>query len=378
MSHDVGAEAASGSPASRNPLKIGMVGAGNISRQYVDTIVRCDDLRLTAVSDLDLGRAASVADPLDAWSGDVESLMHRDDVDVVLNLTVPQAHAEVSLAAISAGKGVYVEKPFAATLEEGRAMLHAARSAGVVIGSAPDTVLGTGVQTARAALDSGKIGTPTSATATMVRRGHETWHPNPDFYYLPGGGPLLDMGPYDVASLVTLLGPVERVIGAGSAPQDYRVIGSGPRAGERIPVSTPSHVTGVLVHSSGVLSTLVMSFDGVDTQAAHLEIQGTEGSMAMPDPNHFQGPVQVSSGGGQWSTLPVLAGYSEAARGYGLTDLFWSGAFAGDPQAGRAQGELGLHVLDIMDGVLRAIDTGSAVSIESTCERPQAVPLSNR
>ena len=360
------------------PLRIGMVGAGNISGQYLKTIGRLDDLRLTAVADLDVQRAREVAEPHGAAALSTEQLMAREDVDAVLNLTIPAAHAEVARAAAEAGKAVYTEKPLAATTAEGRSMLEAAQRAGVVLGSAPDTVLGTGVQTARAAVDAGDIGTPTSATATMVTPGHEVWHPNPDFYYQPGGGPLLDMGPYYVTSLVTLLGPVSRVVGAASALREERVIGSGPRTGERIPVSTPSHVTGALVHASGAVSTLVMSFDGADTGAAPIEVHGTEASLAVPDPNHFAGEVRLSHGRGEWYGLPVSAGYRGAARGYGLADLLWSGAFDGDPSAGRAQGELGLHVLEVMEGVLASAECGASVEIASAPARPARVPLDER
>ncbi len=360
------------------PLTVGLIGAGHISAQYLATLARLDDLRLVAVADLDVERARTAAEQAGAVGTTVEGLLERDDVAAVLNLTVPAAHAETSLAAIEAGKGVYVEKPLAATTTDARRMVDAAAAAGVVLGGAPDTVLGTGIQTARAAVDSGMVGTPVSATATMVTPGHERWHPAPDFYYQPGGGPLLDMGPYYVTSLVTLLGPVVRVIGAASALRGERVIGSGPRAGERITVSTPSHVTGALVHASGAISTLVMSFDGTATRAANIEVHGTEGSLTVPDPNRFTGPVSLATPQDSWRDLPVSAGYRGAARGYGLADLHWSGAFAGEPTAGRAQGALAFHVLEVMEGVLEAAREGHSVTMTSTVARPDAVPLDDR
>ncbi|MFC7406270.1 Gfo/Idh/MocA family protein [Georgenia alba] len=361
------------------PLRVGLVGAGNISAQYLATFDRLADLELVAVADLDLERARSVAEQHGAVGLKVPELLSRDDVDAVVNLTVPAAHADVSLAAVAAGKGVYVEKPLAATTAAATQMLDAASAAGVVLGGAPDTVLGTGVQTARSAVDGGAIGIPTSAMATMVTPGHERWHPAPDFYYQPGGGPLLDMGPYYITALVTLLGPVVRVIGAASALRDERVIGSGPRAGTRIPVSTPSHVTGALVHASGAISTLLMSFDAVASRAANIEVHGTEGSLAVPDPNHFAGTVSVATTEDPaWRELPVSAGYRGAARGYGLADLLWEGAFASDPTAGRAQGVVAFHVLEVMEGVLEAAREGRSVEITSTVERPAAVPLDDR
>ena len=362
----------------RRTLNVGLIGAGNISGQYLQTLSRLEDLHLLAVADLDLDRARQVAEAGGARGMSVEELLASSEVEAVINLTIPRAHAETSLAALGAGKGVYVEKPFAATVAEGQQMLAAAEAAGVVMGSAPDTVLGTGVQTARAAVDAGQIGTPMSAVATMVTAGHESWHPNPDFYYQPGGGPLLDLGPYYVTSLVTLLGPVTSVIGASSALRAEREIGSGPRAGEKLSVSTPSHITGALIHESGAISTLVMSFDGTASQAPPIEVHGTEGSMAVPDPNHFAGEVQIARERGRWESVETAGGYVQAGRGYGLADLLWSGAFDGDPTRGRAQGALGLHVLEVMAGVLTASETGAAVSIASRADRPSAVPLDPR
>ncbi|MFI7387313.1 Gfo/Idh/MocA family protein [Streptomyces sp. NPDC049813] len=360
-----------------SPLTIGLIGAGTISGQYLETIGRLDDLALVAVADLDAARAAATADACGATATTVAQLLRRDDIDAVLNLTVPAAHADTSLATIGAGKAVYVEKPLAATVEGARGMLDAAAAAGVVLGCAPDTVLGTGVQTARAAIDGGAIGRPVSATATMVTPGHERWHPAPDFYYQPGGGPLFDMGPYYLTTLVTLLGPVVSVTGAASALRGERVIATGPRAGHRIPVATPTHVTGALVHASGAISTLLMSFDAVSTHAAPIEVHGTDGSLAVPDPNLFSGDVRLDTGGG-WEVLPVSAGYRQAARGYGLADLLWSGAFAGDPTAGRAQGTLAFHVLEVMQAVLTAATEARAIPLTTTTPRPAPVPLDPR
>ena len=352
-------------------MKVGMIGCGVISRQYLETFERLPDVELVAVADLDAARAQAIAE---GWEGvralTVYELITDPEVDTVLNLTIPAAHAEVDLRAIAAGKSVYSEKPFAVTTEEGAAVLEAAAAAGVLTGSAPDTVLGTGTQTARAVIDEGLIGTPIAAMATMVTPGHERWHPHPDFYYLPGGGPLLDMGPYYIHALVTLLGPVSAVVGAASRLRTERTIGSGPREGETIPVTTDTHVTGVLVHESGVLSTLVMSFDAVATSAHPIEIHGTGGTLAVPDPNRFNGDVELHRlGGDGWETLPVSGGYEGASRGIGLQDMAVRGGNL------RASGELGQHVLEVMNGVLEAASSGARVEITSTVERPAAVPL---
>ena len=355
------------------PLKVGIIGCGAIIAQYLTNFRRLDQIELVAVADLDPVRAQAVADDYDGVRAvSVDELLAADDVDLVLNLTIPAAHADVALKAIAAGKSVYGEKPLAATTAEAQQVLAAAREAGVVVGCAPDTVLGTGIQTARKAIDDGLIGAPISATATMVTPGHERWHPNPDFYYQPGGGPLLDMGPYYVSALVTLLGPVVSVIGAASHTRNERTIGSGPRAGETVPVNIDSHVTGVLVHASGALSTLFMSFDAVKSKSPNIEIHGERGSLVVPDPNHFDGDVQLFALGAEdWQTLPVSAGYVDSGRGFGIADLAATPP-GSEPRVG---GQLAYHALEVMESVLASAKTGTAVQIQSTAARPAAVEL---
>lgn len=355
------------------PLRVGVVGTGAISGAYLSTFERLETVRLVAVADLDAARAASVAAERGVRALTVAELTTDPEVDLVLNLTVPAAHAEVALQAVAGGKAVYGEKPLAATLADAKAVLDAADAAGVRVGCAPDTVLGTGVQTARKAVDDGLIGLPVAATATMTTPGHERWHPNPDFYYQPGGGPLLDMGPYYVTALVTLLGPVESVVGAASHTRATRTIGSGPRAGQTVPVDVDTHVTGVLRHASGALSTLVMSFDAVATRASNIEVHGQAGSLVVPDPNGFGGDVELHELGGAWRTLPPSAGYRDAARGYGVADL----AATPDGVPARASGELAYHVLEVMTALLASAGAGTAVQVESRCERPAPVPLSD-
>ncbi|WP_458084884.1 Gfo/Idh/MocA family protein [Streptomyces malaysiensis] len=354
------------------PLRIGMVGAGKISGAYLSTLERLTSVRLTAVTDLDRGRAESVAEQVAhevAVAPDVAALVARDDVDAVLNLTIPAVHAEVALAALGAGKHVYGEKPLAAGREEADAVLAAAREAGLRVGCAPDTVLGTGTQTARKAVDDGLIGRPVAATAFMTTAGHEKWHPDPEFYYRPGGGPLLDMGPYYLSALVHLLGPVVKVTGASSRPRTERAIGSGPRAGHTFPVEIDTHVTGVLEHAGGALSTLVMSFDIRAARLPRIEVHGTDASLSVPDPNGFDGAVEIHRGDG-WESLPVSAGFRDAGRGIGLADL--SGALsAGRPH--RASAELAAHVLDVMLTLMEAAAQERAHPVGSTCERPAPV-----
>ncbi|QIQ06207.1 Gfo/Idh/MocA family protein [Streptomyces liangshanensis] len=356
------------------PLRIGMVGAGKISGAYLDTLERLDNVRLTAVTDLDASRAEAVAArvPGAEVAGSVAELVVRSDVDAVLNLTVPAVHAEVARVALAVGKHVYGEKPLTATREEADALLAFAGADGPRIGCAPDTVLGTGVQTARKAVDDGLIGRPVAATAFMTTAGHERWHPDPEFYYRPGGGPLLDMGPYYLTALVHLLGPVVRVTGAASRPRAEREIGSGPRAGERFAVEVDTHVTGVLEHAGGALTTLMMSFDVHAARLPRIEVHGTEGSLSLPDPNGFDGPVDLHPAGGAWQTLPVSAGRVGAGRGEGLSDLADAIA-AGRPH--RASAEVARHVLDVMLTLLDSARAGSALPVESTCARPDPVAL---
>ncbi|TKK79056.1 Gfo/Idh/MocA family oxidoreductase [Herbidospora galbida] len=346
------------------PVKVGMIGCGKVSVQYTTTLANLPGLVLYAVADLDPARALAAATETGARSLGVDDLI--DACDLVVNLTIPAAHTEVALRAIAAGKDVYGEKPLAATLDEAKTII--AKGAGVKLGCAPDTVLGTGFQTARHHLDAGLIGRPAAAVATMVTGGPEPWHPDPDFYYRPGGGPLLDMGPYYVTALVALLGPVVSVIGASSRARSERVIGSGHRQGERLPVTTDTHVTGVLTHASGALSTLIMSFDGATSRAPNIEVHGELGTMIVPDPNRFDGDVLVHRVGGTWETLPVAAGYRDTGRGIGVYDLVTA------PRP-RASGEVALHVLDVMESLLRSAATGRAETVESTCERPEPVPL---
>ncbi|MFZ7087856.1 Gfo/Idh/MocA family protein [Curtobacterium sp. RRHDQ10] len=372
---------------------IGIVGLGVIAQAYLETLRDHPRIRIAAVADLDAARAEAVAATLPGTDAvPVDDLHRHPGVQTVLNLTIPAAHTEVALAAIAAGRSVYGEKPLAVTMADADRVIEAADGAvaadpgrRVRVGSAPDTVLGTGTQTARAAIDDGMIGRPTAAVATMVTPGHEAWHPNPDFYYREGGGPLLDMGPYYVTALVHLLGPVRAVVGSASALRDVRTIGSGPRAGEEIPVSTPTHVTGILEHTNGALSTIVTSFDAVATTAAPIEVHGERATLQVPDPNGFAGEVRLRElGADDWLVLEPSAGYVDGARGVGLLDFLDAGTSGPtstdgregtDSTAGRANGALARHVLEVMTGVLRSAETGTRVAMVTTTERPAPVPL---
>ena len=355
------------------PLRVGIIGCGTIAGQYLDTFARLDSVALVALADLAPERAVALAERVPgARALSIDDLLVDPDVQLVINLTIPAAHAEVSLRALAAGKEVYTEKPLTADLDSAAEVLAVADAAGLWVGCAPDTVLGTGIQTARKVIDDGLVGRPISATATMMTPGHERWHPNPDFYYQPGGGPLLDMGPYYVTALVQLLGPVVSVTGAASRIREERTIGSGPRAGETVPVGIDTHVTGVLTHASGALSTLVMSFDAVATHSASIEVHGETGSVSVPDPNLFDGEVLVRTlQGDGWATQPASAGYVGAGRGVGVHDRAVASGIAP-----RASGAVAFHVLEVMQSLLRSAGEGRAIAIESTVVRPDPVPLS--
>lgn len=356
-----------------DPHRVGIVGLGVISRAYLNTLANHPAVRIAALADLDASRSAAAAATIPgAEAVSVERLLARPDVQTVLNLTIPAAHADISLGAIDAGKNVYVEKPLAVTFPDGRSIIQRAASAGVRVGCAPDTVLGTGTQTARAAIDGGLIGRPLSASAVMVTPGHERWHPNPDFYYAPGGGPLLDMGPYYISALIHLLGPVRAVGGAVSRLRAERIIGSGPRIGQRIPAEVDTHVTGVLEHANGALSTITTSFDGVATTAAPIEVHGETGTLAVPDPNDFDGEVRLFAlGGTEWRALEPQAGYAEGSRGIGLIDL----VRADGQRPPRTGGDVALHVLETMTTLLQSAAQGQRIELTTVVERPAPVPL---
>jgi predicted dehydrogenase len=357
------------------PLRIGVIGVGKISEQYFAEFPKLPGLRLVAVADLDKDRAAAVASEQGVAARTVDELIASDDVDAVLNLTIPAAHAEIALRALEAGKHVYGEKPLALNPGEARPVLALARERGLRVGSAPDTVLGTGVQTSRRLLDSGEIGTPVAATAFWTAPGHELWHPAPQFYYLPGGGPLFDMGPYYLSALVTLLGPVVRVSGTTGRSARERTVETGQLAGTVLTVDVDTHVSALLEHASGVTSTVMVSFDVWAARLPHIEVYGTQGTIAVPDPNQFTNSAELwTSDDRQWRTVPTSAGYADAGRGYGLADM--ARAIETD-RPHRASAELAFHVLEIMDAVVHAGDHHVVVELLSTVERPALVPFNS-
>jgi len=357
-----------------NTTKVGLVGCGNISGIYFEAGKTFEILEIVACADLFRERAEEKAREHGIPKAyNVEELLADPEVEVVLNLTIPNAHGTVGLAALEAGKSVYNEKPLAISREEARRMLETADSKGLRVGCAPDTFMGGGLQTCRKLIDDGWIGRPVAATAFMMSHGPETWHPDPDFFFQPGAGPMFDMGPYYLTALATLLGPVRRVTGSAQSAFPERTILSQPKYGQTIKVNTPTHVAGVMDFESGVVGTLVTSFDVWSSELPRIEIYGTEGSMSLPDPNTFGGPVRVRrAGASEWSTVPLTHSYPNNSRGLGLADMAY-GIRSGRPH--RANGELAYHVLDLMHAFHDASREGRHVELASRCERPAALPL---
>lgn len=357
-------------------LRIGLLGSGAISAKYLDTFRRMPQLELVACADLVRERSADLAR---RWGQPIRvcepaELLASNEVDLVLNLTVPTAHAETADAALECGKHVYVEKPLATTVEAAEQLVAKASGLGLRVGCAPDTVLGTGVQTARAVIEQGRIGRPTAAIATLLGTGPDNRHPNPHFFYQPGAGPLLDMGPYYLTTLVTLLGPVQRVSALGHASSRTRPIIEGPNAGGSIEVNVNTHVSATLEHADGALSTLVTSFDvPAGSRLPRIEIFGTHGTLGVPDPNQFHGDVVTRADrGSEWAVVPATAGFVEASRGIGVADLADSLA-VGVPH--RASAELAAHVVEVLSAIERSVKTLRAVDIVSSPPIPAAVGL---
>ncbi|MGH2409442.1 MAG: Gfo/Idh/MocA family protein, partial [Chloroflexota bacterium] len=301
----------------------------------------------------------------------VEELLADPTIELIVNLTIPRAHASVGQAVLGAGKSLYTEKPLALTREEGCALLEMARERGLRVGGAPDTFLGAALQTGRKLIDEGAIGEPVAVIAHMLCHGHESWHPDPAFYYQPGGGPLFDMGPYYLTALVSLLGPIRYVNGMARASFPERVITSQPRRGEKIVVEVPTHAAAALQFVSGPIATLVTSFDVWKSDAQLLEIHGSVGSLSLPDPNGFEGAVRLHRmGEGGWSDIPLIPGYRGNSRGIGVADLAEA---IRDGRPPRASGDLAYHVLDVMQALHETSADGQRRTIESTCERPEAL-----
>ena len=353
-------------------VKVGIIGCGNISGAYLYWSKKFDAIEIVACADLVPERAEAKAAEAGIRACSVDELLADPEIQIVLNLTIPRAHAEVNLAALQAGKHAYCEKPFAVTREDGQKVLATAAAKKLLVGGAPDTFLGGGIQTCRKLIDEGAIGEPVAATAFMACRGHESWHPDPEFYYDLGGGPMFDMGPYYLTALVNLLGPVRRVCGSARISFPERLITSEPKKGKKIQVVTPTHIAGTMDFANGAIGTVVMSFDVVAHRLPIIEIYGSEGTLLVPDPNGFGGPVRLRKLGDQDWTEVRLTHADQVGRSMGVADMACALKLGRKPRAG---GELCYHVLDVMHAFDESSKAGRHIELESRCDRPEALPV---
>jgi predicted dehydrogenase len=351
----------------------GIIGCGNISNIYLKADKTFANLNLVACADLDMERARAKAAEYNIKAYTVAELLADPTIEIVVNLTIPGAHATVAMQALQAGKATYSEKPFALNRDDGRKLLIEASKRDLRIGCAPDTFLGGGLQTCRKLVDDGVIGEPVAATAFMMSHGHEHWHPSPEFYYQHGGGPMFDMGPYYLTALVAILGPVKQVAGMTRITFPERTITSQPKFGQRVTVEVPTHVAGLMEFANGAIGTIIQTFDVWGANLPRLELHGTEGSLSMPDPNTFGGPVRVKlKNKSEWEDVPLTHIYTENSRGLGVADL---AAAMSTGRAHRASGELAHHVLDIMQAFHDGSDSAQHIPLTSTCERPAMLPV---
>jgi predicted dehydrogenase len=353
-------------------LGIGVIGCGVISKAYMTAMKQFDHIELRAVADMRSEPAEQRAKEFGVPGMRVDQMLKRDDIDIVVNLTVPLAHTDVSLAVLRAGKHVHSEKPLGVNMAEARKVMELAEEKGLRVGCAPDTFLGGGHQTARKLIDDGAIGTPIGGSAFFMCPGHERWHPAPGFYYLRGGGPMLDMGPYYITNLIQLLGPIRSVMGSATRTRSQRLITSEPLNGTVIPVEVSTHVTGQLEFESGAVVSITMSFDVPKHKHTPIEIYGTEGSILVPDPNRFGGEVHVARTGGDWELQPHTHAHTDGEfRSIGVADMA-SAILHNRPH--RASGALALHALEAMEAFQTSSDEGRRVLLETTVERPAMLP----
>jgi predicted dehydrogenase len=358
------------SEGKKGPVGVGFIGAGVISDQYLTNLTKFPDVKVHFIADLDLARAKSQADKWGvAGSGTVDELLAHPDVEIVVNLTIPAAHADVDLKCIAVGKHVWSEKPYAVTREEGQAVIDAAAAAGVLVCVAPDTILGGGIQTGLRAITDGQIGKPLTAITMFQAPGPEVWHPSPEFLFAKGAGPLMDMGPYYLSTLVSIFGAVKRVTGTGSKARDTRVIATGPKAGTEFPVEVPSHVSALIEFESGASAQSTFSFESGMVRMGFVEINGSEGTISLPDPNMFDGTNKLLSGMIDVKEIHLTG--KTYGRGTGVLEMAQS---IREGRQVRIPGEIAFHVLDIMLSINEAIETKSWVEVKSTLPLIKPLP----
>lgn len=343
-------------------MNVGVVGCVIIAHHYVEQASGFRSFSVVACADVDEAAARAFAEKHALRCETVDELIADPEVDIVLNLTPPAAHAALVAATLGAGKHAYTEKPLAVSVDAGRMLLAQSAERGPRIGCAPDTFLGAAYRAARESIVRGDIGEPVHAAATMLTGGPEGWHPNADFFYRAGGGPLLDIGPYYLTAMVALLGPFASAAGFVSTPTAERVLATGPRAGERFGTEVPTHVAAALQFASGVLGTITVSFEARGRYESGLLIHGTEGTLSLPDANAFGGDVRIRRTRGEWETVAYVADPALETRGIGIHDLV-EAVRADRPH--RASGALALHVLETVHAVLRSAEEGRTIDIAS-------------
>ena len=369
-------------------MKVGVIGCGNIadiyfknSKQYFNNfeIVACADIKEEA--------SKSYAEKYNVRQLSVEDILADKEVEFIINLTIPNVHYEVSKSIIESKKHSYSEKPLSIEFDDGNKLNELAKDNNVYVGCAPDTFLGAGIQTARKLIDENAIGKVQLGSISMAVPGHEIWHPNPDFYYQYGGGPILDMGPYYFTALVNLLGPVVNVDSKIKSVYEKRVIGSGDRKDQEINVDIPTSIISHLEFKSGALIDTFFSFDIWKHNKSHIELYGDKGSINVPDPNMFGGQLLMCTAKGEeWESIstshmnlgkhnieknhervnenPIIANY----RGIGVSEMINS---IEKGKKNRCSGELSLHVLDIMDSILGSGKNNKKISLRSECKKPE-------
>jgi predicted dehydrogenase len=352
-------------------MKVGIVGCGVISDHYAEN-AGAFDFEVAACADIQHSYAEALAAKHGIRALALDDLLADPAIEVVLNLTPPSAHTEVTRAALAAGKHVYSEKPLAPDAATATLLVAEAERRGLLLGCAPDTFLGGAFQAARALIDDGSIGEPVAVSAAMLVGGPDVWHPSPEQFFQDGAGPLLDMGPYYLTAIVTLLGPVRAVAGFASTMTDERTIATGPRAGSTFVVGTPSHVATTMELRGGATANLVASFEAADRYVCDFEIHGREGVLALPDPNAFGGSLRRRRKRGEWEEVTYDSRGEREARGIGLQDLVDA---VEEKRAPRASGRLAAHVVDVARSVLQAAAEGRTVEVETPAERPAPLPV---
>ena len=355
-----------------NSVRIGLIGCGMISGAYLRAAKTFPILKFVACADINEVAAKSCSEHFGIASLAVDQLLSNDEIEVVLNLTIPATHAKVNAAILQSGKHAYCEKPLGLNVDEVVPIFQLAQERDLRIGCAPDTFLGGGHQTVRHLIDNVSIGRPIAATAFMMSHGTETWHPAPTFFYKEGGGPVFDMGPYYLTSLVNNLGPVRRVVAISGQGFEHRTISSQPLAGTVIDVEVPTHTTGALEFHSGAIATLCMSFDVWSHRHPPIEIHGTDASIQVPDPNGFGGRIFISTKDRKWEEQQLLYGYSDNMRSIGLAEMC-TAIRSNRPH--RASGELAFHVLEVMSALEASGQMGKHIEITSKVERPSPLPM---